>query len=244
MMGMAPTPLPEIEDAEGAAAAARRLLEAGVDGIKVFASVPRGGGLGLTLGEDVLRAAVREAHRAGKPAFVHPNTNADVLAALRAGANVVAHTTPRSAWGGEIQPLVAERRAALTPTLTVHPHFLRHDRLSAREAAAEAAAEQLRDWREAGGTVLFGTDLGAVDPDPRPEYAAMASARMTFADVLASLTTDPAACFAGGERTGRLAPGFRADVTVSSGQAARDVRALADVRWTIRAGRVIYGARR
>lgn len=73
LMGIMPAPLPEIADAEGAAAAARRLLEAGADGIKIFASPPRG----APLAEDVLRAAVREAHRAGKPAFVHPNTTAD-----------------------------------------------------------------------------------------------------------------------------------------------------------------------
>jgi imidazolonepropionase-like amidohydrolase len=239
MMGIAPTPLPEVHHASGAAMEARRLVEAGVDGIKIFASAPRG----AALGEDVLRAAVREAHRANKPAFVHPNTTADVLAALGAGADVVAHTTPRGAWHDDVRALVAEHRAALTPTLTVLQHFLRHDRLSARKGAAEAAGDQLRDWREAGGTILFGTDLGAVGPDPRDEYGAMAAAGMAFEDVLASLTTDPAARFARGERTGRLAPGFRADVTVVAGDPTADPAALAEVRWTIRAGRVIFSGR-
>lgn len=131
----------------------------------------------------------------------------------------------------------------MTPTLTVATHFLRHDRLSVREEVAAAAAGQLRALREAGGTVLFGTDLGAVDADPRPEYAALASAGMGFREVLASLTTDPAAHFGGGERTGRLAPGFQADVTVAGGAGgdpALDPCALADVRWTVRSGNVVY----
>lgn len=239
LMGIMPTPLPEIADAEGAAEAARRLLEAGADGIKIFASAPRG----APLPEDVLRAAVHEAHRAGKPAFVHPNTTADALAALRAGADVLAHTTPRSGrWDDEILALAAERRAALTPTLTVATHFLRHDRLSVREEVAKAAAGQLRAWREAGRMVLFGTDLGAVDADPRGEYGAMAAAGMGFREVLASLTTDPAAHFGAGERSGRLAPGFPADVTVIGGDPATDPRALADVRWTVRGGSVVYGS--
>src|SRR5438045_8850841 len=171
LMGSMRTPLPEITDAASAAAAARKLLERGADGIKVFASSPRS----APLAEGAIRAAVDEAHRAGKPAFVHPNTAADVLTAVRAGIDVVAHTTT-GPWDEAILTEMKQRGVALTPTLSLWKFFMRHDRLSMQEQFVSTAVGQLRDWIAAGGEVLFGTDLGAVDPDPADDYALMAEA--------------------------------------------------------------------
>jgi imidazolonepropionase-like amidohydrolase len=237
LMGVMKTPLPEISDAAQAAAAARKLLDEGVDGIKLFASSPRG----ASLPESAIRAAVDEARRAGKPVFVHPNSGADALAAIRAGADVVAHTTPRSGpWDEAIFAEAKNRRAALTPTLTLWKYFLRHDRLSTQEQVATNAAGQLRAWVQSGGTVLFGTDLGAVDPDPSDEYASMAEAGMSFGQILASLTAAPANQFGESERTGRIAPGFQADLVVLKRDPSKDIRALAAVQYTVRAGKIIH----
>src|SRR5579864_4687616 len=57
----------EIADAAQAAAASKQLLDAGVDGIKLFASALSK----AALSQDTMEAAVKEAHRAGKPVFVH-----------------------------------------------------------------------------------------------------------------------------------------------------------------------------
>ena len=237
LMGVMKFPAPEIADAAQAAAAARKLLEDGVDAIKLFLSTPRSG----SLPENAVRAAVDAAHHAGRPVFVHPNSVAEVLTALRAGVDVIAHTTPNSgAWDAPILAAIAERQAALTPTLGLWNQFARHDRVSARERIAVAAAGQLRAWIEAGGTVLFGTDMGAVDPDPSPEYTSMAEAGMTFTEILASLTTAPAERFGDSQRLGRIAPGFHADIAVFEGDPSRDIRALAKARYTVRAGRVIH----
>jgi imidazolonepropionase-like amidohydrolase len=159
VMGVMKLPAPEIADAAQAAAAARKLLDAGVDGIKIFASAPRS----APLPESVFQAAVGEAHRAGKPVFVHPNNAADVLAAVRGGVDVIAHTTPHSGpWDATLLSAMKERRVALTPTLTLWKYYMRHDRLSAQEKVTETEIGQLRAWLASGGTVLFGTDLGAV----------------------------------------------------------------------------------
>jgi len=239
IMGIMATPLPEITDAAQAAAASRKLLDAGVDGIKLFASSPRGG----LLPHGAIEAAANEAHRSGKPVFVHPNTGADVLAALRGGADVIAHTTPRSGpWDEAILTAMKERRAALTPTLALWKFFLRHDRISIQESLVNTAVGQLRAWLGAGGTVLFGTDLGAVDPDPREEYALMAEAEMSFRQILASLTTAPAERFGGAALLGRVAPGLQADLVVLNRDPSKDVRALADVRYTLRGGQIVYPA--
>jgi imidazolonepropionase-like amidohydrolase len=239
VMGLMPFPAPEVGDAAQAAAASRKLLDEGVDAVKVFASSPR-----ATLPEVVIRAAVSEAHRSGKPVFVHPNSGADVRTAVAAGVDVVAHTTPRSGpWDEAVLTLMKERRVALTPTLTLWRYFLRHDRLSIREPILDAAIGQLRAWLAVGGTVLFGTDLGAVDPDPGEEYALMARAGMGFGQILASLTTAPAGRFGESHRRGRIAPGLEADLVVLKDDPSRDLKALGVVRYTLRSGKVIYHAK-
>ena len=237
MMGVMKFPAPEIADAAQATVAARKLLEDGVDAIKLFVCTSRSG----SLPENAIRAAVDAAHDAGRPAFVHPNSGADVLAALRAGVDVIAHTTPHSgAWDAPILAAIAERRAALTPTLALWRQLARHDRVSARERIAVIAAGQVRAWIGAGGTVLFGTDLGAIGPDPSPEYASMAEAGMTFTQILASLTTAPAERFGESQGLGRIAPGLQADIAVFEGDPSRDICALAKARYTVRAGKVIH----
>jgi imidazolonepropionase-like amidohydrolase len=238
VMGVMEFPAPEVADATRAASAARALLDAGADGIKLFASAPGG-----ALAEGAIRAAASEAHRSGRPVFVHPNSAADVRTAVEGGADVVAHTTPRSGpWDDALLELMAQRRVALTPTLGLWQHSLRHDRLSAQEQVVEVAVGQLRAWLGRGGMVLFGTDLGAVDPDPGAEYALMAAAGMSFEEILASLTTAPAQRFGESSRLGRVAVGLQADLAVLERDPSKDVRALASVRYTLRAGDVVYDA--
>jgi len=239
MMGVMKTPLPEIADAAQAAAASRKLLDEGVDGIKLFASSPRC----ASLPESAIQAAVSEAHRLGKPVFVHPNSGADVLAAVRGGVDIIGHTTPHSGpWDETILAAMKERRVALTPTLTLWKYYARHDRISTQEQVAATAIGQLRAWLAVGGTVLFGTDLGAVDYDPGEEYALMAEAGMSFRQILASLTTAPAERFGESKQLGRIAAGFQADLIVLQDDPSNNIRALPAVQYTLRAGKIIYRA--
>jgi imidazolonepropionase-like amidohydrolase len=240
LMGAMNFPAPEIADAAQAAAASKKLLDEGVDGIKLSASSPRSG----SLPESAIQAAVNEAHRLGKPVFVHPNSGADVLAAVRAGVDVIAHTTPHSGPCDEtILAAMREWRVALTPTLTLWKYYARHDRLSTQERIVKSEIGQLRAWVASGGTVLFGTDLGAVDYDPTEEYALMAEAGMSFRQILASLTTAPAERFGDSRGSGHIAKGLQADLVVLNGDPAQDVTALSKVRYTIRRGKVIYAER-
>ena len=79
------------------------------------------------------------------------------------------------------------------------------------------------------------------DYDPSEEFVYLQRAGLAPAQILAMLTTAPAARFGRAERMGRLAPGFSADVVVFDGDPALDVRAFAKVRVTMRDGRIIYG---
>jgi len=239
MMGSMKFPAPEIADAAQATAAAKKLLDEGVDGIKLFASSPRG----APLAESAIQAAVNEAHRSGKPVFVHPNSGADVLTAVRGGVDIIAHTTPGSgAWDETVLRAMKERRVALTPTLTLWSYYMRHDRISTQEKSVNTAIGQLRAWIATGGTVLFGTDAGAVDYDPSEEYALMTEAGMSFRQILASLTTAPAERFGESKELGRIAAGYQADLVVLKDDPSKNIRGLAAVRYTLRGGKIVYRA--
>jgi imidazolonepropionase-like amidohydrolase len=135
-----------------------------------------------------------------------------------------------------------ERRVAVIPTLQIWKYLRRHDRISAQEQWVNMSRTQLRAWHSAGGTVLFGTDVGAVDYNPTEEYMLLSAAGMSFRDILSALTTAPAERFGDGKQLGQIAPGFQADLVVLRADAAKDIRALANVQYTIRAGKIIYRA--
>lgn len=229
----------EVTDAAQATAASVKLLDAGVDGIKVHLQPPPAPNPPIPSG--AIEAAVAAAHRAGKPVFVHPANAADVLAAARAGVDVIAHTTPTSAsWDQATLSAMKERRVALIPTLMAWKTLLRHERVSIQASSVTNSIAQLRAWMASGGTTLFGTDLGAVDYDPSEEYALMAQAGMTVRQVLAALTTAPAERFGASRQLGKVEAGFAADLTVLKSDPFTNVSALAAVQYTIRDGRIIY----
>jgi len=136
-----------------------------------------------------------------------------------------------------------ERKVALIPTLTIWKYYMRHDRISAQEQVANTEVGQLRAWVAAGGTVLFGNDLGAIDYDPTEEYVLMAEAGMSFRQILAALTTAPAERLGEAKQLGRIASGLDADLVVLKEDPSKNIRALSDVKYTLRSGRIIYRAR-
>jgi hypothetical protein len=86
-----------------------------------------------------------EAHRRGKPVFAHPTNRMGLLAAIRGGADILAHTTPESgAWDETILSAMKRRGVALIPTLKLWKYEPRHDRPSSREQFAGTGIEQLR----------------------------------------------------------------------------------------------------
>jgi imidazolonepropionase-like amidohydrolase len=235
--------VPEVEDAAQALAAAKKLLDQGADGIKLYAQTwapPI-----VALSQSTIQAAAMEAHRRGKPAFAHPSSRDGLLAAVRGGVDILVHTTPQSGpWDETVLAAMKEKKVALIPTLKLWKYELRHDRTSARDRFVETGVGQLRAWLATGGVVLFGTDVGYMnDYDPSDEYALMARAGMSFRQILAALTTAPAQRFGDSKRLGRIAPGLAADLTVLSSDPAQSVQAFVAVRYTLRDGKIIYRLR-
>ena len=76
--------------------------------------------------------------------------------------------------------------------------------------------------------------------DPTDEYDSMARSGMTPMQILASLTTAPAARWKEDDPRGRIAPGFDADLVVLAADPAADVKSFSRVRCTVRGGTAIY----
>ena len=242
VLGQMVTPQFEVETAADTLAAAKQLLNAGTDGLKVFAASWQPPYRALPT--DAIRAAVDEAHRRKKPVFAHPQTLEGLIAAVRAGVDVIAHTTHQSGpWDEATVRTMRDANVALIPTLKVWKYLPRHERASVGEKWIRTTRAQLEAWLTAQGVVLFGTDAGGIDDyDPSDEYVLMAAAGMTDRQILAALTTAPANRFGESAKLGRIASGLAADLVALNGDPSRDVRAFAAVRYAIRDGRVIYQA--
>ncbi len=236
-------PSDEVSDAKEAAERARRELREGADGVKIFSAsfaVRRIVPMPL----EIARAVVKEAHRAGKPAFAHPSNLQGIEIALDSGVDVLAHPAPLSGqWGPQLIGRMKAAHMALTPTLTLFDVDARREGIppeAARRLMDEAVA-QVRAFSSAGGEILFGTDVGYTDAyDTEEEYRLMSRAGLDYRAILASLTTNPARRFGDSGRRGKVAPGEEADLVVLDGDPASDVTAFSRVRFTIRAGKVIY----
>jgi imidazolonepropionase-like amidohydrolase len=240
-----PTRLIELASAEQAGRAVERLLDiGGIDAVKLFTGSWASRESIVVMPIDVVRAAVEVAHRREKLVFSHPSNSAGARAALEGGVDVLAHTFPSGPdWDRTLPRRMREANMALIPTLKLWPWEL--GRLGVPAAGLERvqanAQAQVRAFMEAGGQLLFGTDVGYMtDYDPTDEYLLLEGAGLSFPDVLSALTTAPARRLSAESGAGLVAVGSPADLVVLERDPATDIRALADVRYTIRRGRVIY----
>jgi imidazolonepropionase-like amidohydrolase len=131
---------------------------------------------------------------------------------------------------------------AVVPTLQLFPYELKRAGLEPRivDLATADAVEQLRAYSNAGGAVLFGTDVGYMSEyDPTEEYRLMARA-LSPMQILSSLTTAPALLWREDGRRGRIEPGKDADLVVLDADPAKDVANFAKVRCTIRGGQATF----
>ncbi len=238
----------EVASAAQAQARARMQLSQGADGVKLMAGAIVGGPGGvLPMDPAIAAAIVREAHDSGKPAFAHPTNTEGLEVSIASGVDVLAHTTPTSGpWSAEFAARLVGKGMALTPTLSLFDEGLRKEGAAPEvvKRYLDASQQQVAAFVQAGGQLLFGTDVGYIElADTTREYELMAGAGLGWQQILASLTTQPAQRFGQARRKGRIAVGMDADLVVLSSDPAGKPTALADVRYTIRAGKVIYQAR-
>lgn len=211
-----------VEDEESAAMAVAHLAERGACAVKVALNAA----VGPTLPPAILAAIVSAAHMRRLKVTGHITGLDELEKAIEAGVDELAHmlmsdeTIP-----DELIDEMVERDMTVVPTLSCR---FGHGRT--------LAVDNLRRFIEAGGRVVYGTDLG--NDGPRPgidplEVTAMAEAGMSSLDIIRSATVTSAAWLGLADR-GYLAAGMRADLVVVPLEALHDPLALTQVRRVIR----------
>ena len=222
-------------------AAVRAHAERGVDVIKIMAS---GGNLTpgsrpelAQFGPDELRAAVEEAHRHSLPITAHAHGTQAVADAVAAGVDGLDHVTFMTATGVDPAPddLVASigaRPVTLGITLGVKPI----DGVAPSPMASRlpALVANMRRLHGAGASMVPGTDAGVGPQKPHdvlgwaiPQFVRIG---MTPVEALHAATSRAAALCGLGDRKGRVAAGFDADLLVLDGNPLEDLSALHRIR--------------
>lgn len=208
-------------------------LAAGADITKLFTGSIVAPGKVRPMRADIAAAAVAESHRRGALVFAHPTNLEGVRIAVDSGVDVLAHA-PEDVQGIDGAALrdLARRRVVIVPTLKL---------FSQDRNIAEIRALVL-DAHRAGVRLVFGTDTGFLpDDDVAEEYRQLFQAGLKVDEIVAMLTTTPAALFKVSGHQGRVARGMDGDLTVlGSDPKTAGADAFTDVRYAIRGGKVLF----
>jgi imidazolonepropionase-like amidohydrolase len=229
--------------------AVRAQVKYGVDVIKVHASggvMSRGDAPGapqFTVEE--LRALVQEAHALGRKVAAHAHGAQGIKNAVTAGVDSIEHG---SLIDDEGIRMMVESRTWLVSDVYNDDYLLgkaREIKLPEESIEKERAIGRLQRENFArcvrsGVRVAFGTDAGVYPHgDNARQFAVMVRYGLTPARAIRSATSDAAELLGRSGDVGRLAPGHYADLIAVAGDPLRDVRALEQVGFVMKGGRVV-----
>jgi imidazolonepropionase-like amidohydrolase len=185
-----------------------------------------------------LAVVVEEAGRVDKPVAAHAHGIEGIRRAVEAGVTTLEHCsfvteTNERRFDEPLAARIAERGIFVCPTINVNAPYV-------AELTGIVVGEHLKAMHEMGVRLIAGTDAG-IDNTPHHQYVGGLEYLVTLgfrpADVLAMATTEAAAALGVDAITGRLAPGFDADVIVVDGDPSTDIAALGKLQRVIARGR-------
>ncbi len=237
----------------GAVQCAARVREAGRRGVDFIKITATGGvlsqqarGLDQHFTDEEMRAIVTTAHALGMHVAAHAHGPRGIEAAARAGVDTIEHGT----FADEAAlRAMRDNGTAFVPTLMAYTGI--RDRLGTgvytlpvevkvRETLA-VVGQAARRAHAMGIPILFGTDAGVFEHGRNSEELGMYvdMVGMTPVEVLRSATVEAAELLGLEGEIGRLAPGYSADLIVTSGDPTQDVRVLEDIEFVMVRGREI-----
>jgi imidazolonepropionase-like amidohydrolase len=216
-----------VDGPEDARTAVAEQAEAGASVIKVALNAE----VGPTLDDKVLAAIVDAAHERGLKVTGHVFGVEELRKALGAGMHELAHTlmSPEHVPDAVLTEMV-ESDMTVVPTLSI---FFGD--------AQDIAIANTRRFVEAGGSVVYGTDLGNAGPQPgidAREVDALVRAGLSGLDVVKAATVTASSWLGLGER-GSITSGKIADLVAIGGDPRTNSRSLTDVRMVWRGGRLV-----
>jgi imidazolonepropionase-like amidohydrolase len=220
------------ETAQDATAFVDKNRAAGADILKLFTGSIDSPEHVTPMRLEIARAAVQDAHQHGQLAFSHSSNLAGTKVAIDAGVDVLAHT-PEATDG--IDDSLLQRMCA--QHMTIIPTL----KLFSRDNSIAAIRNLDHRFHQLGGRLVYGTDTGFLpDYDQGEEFRQLSEAGFSFRDVLAMLTTAPADLFHLSQSDGKVLPGMRGDLTILSEDPAASSQAFTKIRYTVRAGKIIW----
>ena len=230
--------------------AAREQIKYGADLIKIMASggmmSPGMEAASAQLTEEEMRAAIEEAHKAGKKTATHAHGAPAIKSAIRAGIDSVEHGTFLDQ---ECVDLMLERGVYLVPTLAVDHWLFQHDGDGDVPAYAMEKCKRAHDAHVAsyqlalkhGVKMAAGTDAGTpFNPHwgSYMELVKMVEYGCSPMEAIVSATSAAADMMGVSHWTGSIAPGKAADFLVLDQNPLDCIESLAHV------GQVYLGGKR
>jgi imidazolonepropionase-like amidohydrolase len=229
----------------------RAQLKYGVDVVKVCASggvLSRGDSPGapqFTVEE--LRAAVDEAHAAGRKVAAHAHGAQGIKNAILAGVDSIEHGSLIDAEGIRLMKahgtwLVADiydddYLLGKAKDFGLPAEFIAKERTLGKKQRENFAAAV-----KAGVKVAFGTDAGVYPHgDNAKQFAYMVQYGLTPARAIRAATVDAADLIGRAADLGTVAPGKLADLVAVRGDPLADIRLLEDVKVVVKGGIVVKG---
>lgn len=230
----------EADGVQGVVRAVRSQVGQGADWIKVYADFGWGpdGEVRPTFTEEELRELVQAARDAGRPVAAHAMSPEGMRRAVQAGAITIEHGDHGTT---EVFRLMRSKGVALCPTLAAAEAYATYfdgwQPGAPPTAALRAKRESFRAALAAGVTICFGGDVGVFrHGDNVRELELMVAYGMTPVAALRAATSGNAAILQLGDRLGRVAPGFHADLLAVDGDPTQDPAALRRVRAVLKDG--------
>ncbi|WP_371792324.1 amidohydrolase family protein [Streptomyces sp. NBC_01471] len=187
-----------------------------------------------------LAAIVDEAHKAGVPVAAHAHGADGIAASVEAGVDTIEHCTWMTSTGLDLRQDVLMRiiEQGITVCPAVSPHWRMLPRFFSEERAA-AMFGLVQQMAEAGVHLIAGTDAGV----QRAGFDGLVPALSFYSHlgppnstIIDMATTQAAAALGLAGTTGRIAPGYRADILLVEGDPLNDLGALGAIRAVYAAG--------